>query len=682
MSGHWQIRLDASTRVLWLGLDVADRPIAVLSSEVLEELAQRLDEIQAGAAIDPPLGLVVYSRKESGFVAGADVAEFAQVAEPEQAEARIHQVHALFDRIESLPCPTLAMIHGVCVGGGLELALACRYRIASDDPTTRIGFPEVRLGIFPGFGGTWRALRTLGPLPAMDLMLTGRQIQAREAARLGLIDRLVPRRQLEPAALDLLREAPPPRRASAGQRLLNLWPLRQTLAARMRRETARKVRPDHYPAPFALIEHWRVAGADRERLLESEARQVPGLLLGETSRNLCRIFALQERLKGLADPGVARPRHLHVVGAGIMGGDIAAWAARCGLRVTLQDLSLDQLGRSLARAQTLFKDQLRDPRLVRAASDRLIPDPLGQGLRRADLVVEAIVEDLAAKQALFADLERQVGPEAALATNTSSFPLERIATGMVRPGRLIGLHFFNPVSRMQLVEAVHGPDTEPAMLARGLAAVRALDRLPLPVASRPGFLVNRVLMPYLLEAVDLLEEGVPAMLVDRAAVEFGMPMGPLALADSVGLDICLAVSEKLGQALTVPEETPARLRQMVESRLLGRKAGRGFYRYRAGQALPEPIPRGAHAPADLTERLVFRLLNESVACLREGLVADADLLDAGVVFGAGFAPHRGGPMHYIEQGGWARMRERLQSLQQEHGGHFRPDRGWSQLVRV
>jgi 3-hydroxyacyl-CoA dehydrogenase/enoyl-CoA hydratase/3-hydroxybutyryl-CoA epimerase len=363
----------------------------------------------------------------------------------------------------------------------------------------------------------------------------------------------------------------------------------------MRRETTRKVRPDHYPAPFALIDHGHVNGADRGRLLEAESQRVPELLLGETSRNLRRVFQLQERLKGLARPGPDpwRPRHLHVIGAGVMGGDIAAWAARSGLRVTLQDLSLEQLGRAVARAQGLFQEQVRDPRLVRAAADRLIPDPRGEGLRGADLVIEAIVEDLEAKQRLFAGLERRVSPGALLATNTSSIPLESIGAGMTRPARLIGLHFFNPVARMQLVEVVQGPATDPAALARGLIAVGALDRLPLPVQSRPGFLVNRVLMPYLLEAVDLLEEGVPAPCIDRAAVDFGMPMGPLALADSVGLDICLAVAETLGGELTAPEETPERLRRMVASRLLGRKYGQGFYRYHRGQARPEPVPRGA-----------------------------------------------------------------------------------------
>jgi 3-hydroxyacyl-CoA dehydrogenase/enoyl-CoA hydratase/3-hydroxybutyryl-CoA epimerase len=264
-----------------------------------------------------------------------------------------------------------------------------------------------------------------------------------------------------------------------------------------------------------------------------------------------------------------------------------------------------------------------------------------------------------------------------LATNTSSIPVERIGEGLQDPGRLIGLHFFNPVARMQLVEVVRGTQTRPESIQQGLAAVRTLDRLPLPVRSSPGFLVNRVLMPYLLEAVDLLDEGVPIGAIDQAAIDFGMPMGPLALADTVGLDICLAVADTLGAALTAPEETPERLRRMVSDGRLGRKSGMGFYRYRGGQALPQTVPRGYRPPHDLTERLIFRLLNECVACLREGVVADPDLLDAGVIFGTGFAPHRGGPLHDIAQGGWDRMRERLDRLQRDHGRHFRPDQGWT-----
>ena len=568
------------------------------------------------------------------------------------------------------------------LGGGLELALACRYRIASDDPGTRIGFPEVRLGIFPGYGGTWRSIRLLGPLPALALMLQGRPVGAREAERMGLVDRIAPRRQLERAAEELLRLPPSPHRPRLAQRLVNVPPLRQALAGSLDRRTARKVNRANYPAPFALIQHWRSGGGDRTRLLDSEAHRVPALLRGETAQNLLRVFALQERLKGLADPQVRPPRRVHVIGAGVMGGDIAAWCALRGLRVTRQDVSPEQVGRALGRAQALFRERLKDGRLARAAADRLIPDPRGEGARGAELVIEAIVEDLDAKRSLFQEVEKRVPAEALLATNTSSIPLQEIGAGLADPGRLIGLHFFNPVAKMQLVEVVQGPATKPETAARGLAAVRALDRLPLPVQSRPGFLVNRVLMPYLLEAMDLREEGVPGPLIDRAAVDFGMPMGPLALADSVGLDICLAVAERLGRSLTAPEETPARLRRLVESGLTGRKGGRGFYRYRRGRALPEPLPRHARAPADLTERLIFRLLNECVACLREGVVSDPDLLDAGVIFGTGFAPHLGGPLHYIDQGGWGRMRERLESLESRHGGHFRPDRRWGPLARA
>ncbi|CRI67555.1 Short chain enoyl-CoA hydratase / 3-hydroxyacyl-CoA dehydrogenase [Thiocapsa sp. KS1] len=688
MNTLWTIEQDATDGICRLGIDDRSHSVNLLSVAALDELdacIARVENgletglatgIEAGPYPHPIKGLIIQSRKPKGFIAGADVGEFDRLADPSEAERHIRRVHALLARIEDLPIPTLALIHGVCLGGGLELALACRYRIASDDPATKLGFPEVRLGIFPGYGGTWRAIRTLGPVAAMQAMLTGQTYSARQAQRMGLVDRVLPQRQLEAGARDLLRAAPLPSRASFSQRLPNLPAVRGWVAHRMTRRTAAKVRQEHYPAPFALIEHWRANGANARGLLDGEARRVPELLLGETSTNLRRVFHLQERLKALSDVEVPRPQRVHVVGAGVMGGDIAAWCALNGLTVTLQDLSLDQIGRAMKRAHHLFEQRLRDPRLVRAAWDRLMPDPDGEGLHRTDLVIEAVAEQTELKQQLFAEMETLIPEHALLATNTSSIPIERIGEGLRDPGRLVGLHFFNPVARMQLVEVVQGTQTRPESMQRGLAAVRALDRLPLPVKSSPGFLVNRVLMPYLLEAVDLLDEGVSIAAIDKAAVDYGMPMGPLALADTVGLDICLAVSDTLGPALTAPEETPERLRRMVADGQLGKKSGRGFHRYRDGQAVPESISHGDRPPHDLTERLIFRLLNECVACLREGVVADPDLLDAGVVFGTGFAPHRGGPLHEIAQGGWERMRERLDTLQRDHGRHFRPDRGW------
>lgn len=688
MKTLWRIEQDAVDGICRLGIDDPSHAVNLLSVAALDELDACIAQVEnglengletgiaSGPRAHPITGLIIHSHKAKGFIAGADVGEFDSLADPAQAERHIRRVHALLVRIEDLPIPTLALIHGVCLGGGLELALACRYRIASDDPATKLGFPEVRLGIFPGYGGTWRAIRTLGPVAAMQAMLTGKTYSARQAQRMGLVDRVLPQRQLEAGARDLIRAAPIPSRANFSQRLPNLPPVRGWVARRMTRRTAAKVRQEHYPAPFALIEHWRANGENARGLLDGEARRVPELLLGESSTNLRRIFHLQERLKALSGGEVPRPDRVHVLGAGVMGGDIAAWCALSGLTVTLQDLSLDQIGRAMKRAHRLFEQRLRDPRLVRTAWDRLIPDPDGEGLRRTDLVIEAVAEQAELKQRLFAEMETRVPEHALLATNTSSIPLERIGEGLRDPGRLIGLHFFNPVARMQLVEVVRGSSTRSESIQRGLAAIRALDRLPLPVRSSPGFLVNRVLMPYLLEAVDLLDEGVSMAAIDRAAVDYGMPMGPLALADTVGLDICLAVADRLGPALTAPEETPERLRRMVSEGRLGRKSGQGFYAYQGERAMPQAVPRGERPPEDLTERLIFRLLNECVACLREGVVEDPDLLDAGVVFGTGFAPHRGGPLHEIAQGSWERMRERLDALQRDHGRHFRPDRGW------
>ncbi|HEB99040.1 MAG TPA: 3-hydroxyacyl-CoA dehydrogenase, partial [Thiotrichales bacterium] len=366
---------------------------------------------------------------------------------------------------------------------------------------------------------------------------------------------------------------------------------------------------------------------------------------------------------------------VHVVGAGVMGGDIAAWCALRGLKVTLQDQSPERIAPAMDRARKLFQKKLRDRRRVTAAMDRLVPDHRGRFVGQADLVIEAIFEDQEAKQVLFRDLEPRLKPDVLLASNTSSIPLERLAEALERPERLVGLHFFNPVARMQLVEIVRGEASSPEALQRAADFTRHIDRLPLPVASSPGFLVNRVLMPYLLEAVELVEEGVPPAAVDRAALDFGMPMGPIELADTVGLDICLHVARILGEALGLA--VPARLQSLVDAGHLGRKSGQGFYRWSKGKPVKPSARR--EAPADAADRMILRLLNEAVACLREGVVEDADLLDAGMIFGTGFAPFRGGPMHYALRQGIDDMRCRLDDLTARHGSRFTPDPGWETL---
>ena len=667
---HWHRETDAR-RIVWLALDKMDAGANVLSREVLEELQRIIDAL----AIDRPQGLVIYSCKANGFIAGADVKEFTVLKNYDEAAELIHRGQSIMDALEQLPFPTVTMIHGFCLGGGLELALACRYRVAEDDPRTRLGLPEVKLGIHPGFGGTVRLPPLVGAPAAMDLILTGRTVEARAAQRMGLVDYAVPARHLRRAAETMVIEHPRPRRPSFLQRMTNHSLVRPMLASNMRKKVAEKALPQHYPAPYAVIDLWAEYMGDRVRMMQEEARSVARLVTGDTSRNLVRVFFLQERLKSLGRGGDFTPRRVHVIGAGVMGGDIAAWCALRGLQVTVQDRNPEALGRVMKRAYGLYKKKLKQPRLVQAAMDRLLPDVHGAGAPRADVVIEAIFEDVKAKQGLYREIEPVIRPDALLATNTSSIPLETLSLALTRPERLVGVHFFNPVSQMQLVEVVASANTSPAVARQAAAFVRHIDRLPLPVKSSPGFLVNRVLMPYLLEAVALESEGVPAVVIDQAATDFGMPMGPILLADTVGLDICLSVAEILSQQLD-RGPVPQRLRDLVAAGRLGKKSGKGFYSYQGDKPVLVKPDKGYRPPPDITDRLMFRYFNEAMACLREGVVADADLLDAGMIFGTGFAPFRGGPLHFAEETGAAAVRRRLEELNQQHGARFVPDDGW------
>ncbi len=671
VSNHWRLISDADG-IAWLHFDKADGSTNVLSSATLAELDAKLTALAA----QPPRGLVILSDKANGFIAGADVKEFTALTDSGAAMALIERGQAVMNRLARLPFPTLALIHGFCLGGGLELALACRYRIAEDE--SRLGLPEVRLGIHPGFGGSVRLPPLVGAPAAMDLMLSGRNLRARAAAKMGLIDYAVPQRHLLRAARTMILDAPKPKRAKGWRRWTNHQWVRPLLAPLFKQQVAKRARADHYPAPYALIELWRKYGDQPARMLPEEARSVANLIVAPTAQNLVRVFLLQDRLKSLGRADDFKPRHVHVVGAGVMGGDIAAWCALRGLQVTLQDQTPERVAPAIKRANDLFQRQLKLPRLINAAMDRLVPDCHGRGVGTADVVIEAIYENREAKQALYSVLEPQLKPGALLATNTSSIPLQELCTTLQQPSRLVGLHFFNPVARMQLVEVVSSPATDPQQAARAAAFARRIDRLPLPVTSTPGFLVNRILMPYLLEAVNLEAEGVPAHLIDKAALDFGMPMGPILLADTVGLDICLSVADILAQGQD--DLVPTRLRERVLAGRLGKKSGQGFYRYSNGKPVKMHSPGRPYVSPDLGDRLMLRLLNESVACLREAVVSDADLLDAGVIFGTGFAPFRGGPLQYIRSNGPAQLLARLHMLEQRYGSRFTPDAGWSALT--
>jgi len=658
---HWKLDRDGEG-FAWLTIDRKGASTNSLSAEVLEELRSALSDLAA----TPPKGLIIRSGKDNGFIAGADIDDFERVKTVDEALAIVKRGWDIFNELAAAPYPTLALIRGFCLGGGLELALACRYRVAVDEPGTRLGLPEVMLGIVPAWGGMRRLPRLAGAPAALDMLLTGKTIDARRAKKLGVADECVPTRIMMNTARGVLLAAPSPRRLPFPLSLTLNPLLRPIIAAQARKQVAARARREHYPAPYAILDIWVKHDGDALAPPPSDPASIAHLIQTPTAVNLIRVFRLQERLKAFGrDDAALTPSssltgraeaseslrdsrgsagHLHVVGAGTMGGDIAAWCALRGLTVTMQDQSPERLKPAIQRACKLFADRLKDPRRVRDAFDRLIPDIAGDGAARADVIIEAIFENLDAKRELFVALEAKAKPSALLATNTSSIPLEQIGAPLKDPGRLIGLHFFNPVSRMMLVEIVHGASTDAELIARACAFARQIDKLPLPVKSAPGFLVNRILAPYLMEAMRCVDEGIAPETVDEAALAFGMPVGPIELADTVGLDICLAVGKMLGKGA----EPPKKLTELTAAGHLGKKSKRGFYDWASGKAAKRkagPVPQG------LADRLIRPYIAEAKAALADGIVADADLVDAGAIFGTGFAPFRGGPLHYAASSG-------------------------------
>jgi 3-hydroxyacyl-CoA dehydrogenase/enoyl-CoA hydratase/3-hydroxybutyryl-CoA epimerase len=555
--------------------------------------------------------------------------------------------------------------------------MACDYRIAVDSDKRILGLPEVQLGIHPGFGGTVRTVRLCGVRPAMELMLTGNPVDPGKAARIGLVDRVIGADAWRSTAREFVTNRPARQSAPWQEKLLGFAPLRPLVANVLRKQVAGKARREHYPAPWAIIDLWARYGAQGARAYDAEARSIAELMCTPTSRNLVRVYFLQNRLKNQAAEATAAIRHVHVVGAGVMGGDIASWCALQGMTVTLQDREMKYIEPALDRARKLFDKRVRDEKERAATTARLSADVEGRGVADADLVIEAIFEDLDAKQGLYRSLQPGLKADAMLATNTSSIRLEDLRTVLDAPERFIGLHFFNPVAKLPLVELIRCADTSRPVLDRGLAFVRKIGKLPLECASAPGFLVNRILAPYTNEALLMAADGISLREIDKSAVRFGMPMGPIELLDSVGIDVALHVARLLGAAFGRP--VPALLQSMVAEKRLGRKSGRGFYQWEDGQAIkPE---EGRPAPADAEDRLILPMLNEAVACLHEGVVDDADLLDAGVIFGTGFAPFRGGPLHYAKACGVSDIVTRLTALEAAYGERFAPHAGWETLSR-
>ncbi|KFC69773.1 Alpha-subunit of fatty acid oxidation complex [Devosia sp. LC5] len=635
---HWSFHTDVE-KLGWLTINSQGAGVNTLSREAIMELETLVARIEDLASSGEVIGVILLSGKDSGFIAGADVSEFDAMSDFSVLPEALKRTHALFTRIEKLKVPVVAGIHGFCLGGGLELALACHYRIAVNDEKTRIGFPEVNLGIFPGFGGTGRSIRQAGPVDAMGIMLTGKMLKAGAARGLNLVDKLVRHRDmLAWEARKAVLQKRKSKSAPPVKRVMAMGPIRGYVASKMREEAGKKARKEHYPAPFALIDLFEAHGNDWQAMSRGEIDAFVPLMGTETATNLRRVFFASEGLKKQGAKGTKFAR-VHVIGAGVMGGDIAAWCALRGMAVTLQDIDMARIKPALERGKALFKKRLKSKREVDTAMLRLEADPTGKGVARADVIIEAVVEKLEVKQAIFSGIEDQLKPGAILATNTSSIELERIAEGLKDPARLIGLHFFNPVAQLPLVEVIRSTFNSDAEIGKGAAFALAIGKSPVVVKSAPGFLVNRVLMPYMLGAVKRVEAGESKELLDAAAVAFGMPMGPIELMDTVGLDVGQSVARELGQA--VPAES--KFAGLVSAGKLGRKSGEGFYKWVDGKAQKGETP--AHADlAGLGRELVQPLVDTTEVVVAEGVVANAGLADIGVILGTGFAPFLGGPL--------------------------------------
>jgi len=660
------------------------RKVNLLDSASLTALRRLLDSLRQRSDRGFPRALVLLSPKEDQFIAGADVAEFDALRDPAEAEAKARDAQLLFEEFARLPFPTVAAINGPCLGGGTELGLAMQYRVASNARKVAIGLPEVQLGILPGFGGTQRLPRRIGLVPSLDLLLTGRTLDARRALRAGLVDAVLPHERFHERAIQwteaLLQGEDPPRRRGPSFPLhvmQSLTPLRAIALSQARSRVMRETH-GHYPAPLEILRvlrsTWR---SPIEKGLEVEREAVARLLFTPESKNLRRIFRLREDAKRRPEtPHPGTVRNVAVMGAGTMGGEIAYLFSSRDMRVRLRDLKPEPLLHSLAHARSLFDREVSRGRLTKAEEEqtlaRIEPTVDLTGLKRSDLVLEAVIEDLPVKQALFRELEGLVPERCVFATNTSSLSVRAMTKGLKNPGRVVGMHFFNPATRMPLVEVIRTDASDAEAVETVVALTRRLGKTPVLVADAPGFLVNRVLMPYLGEAVALVERGVPVVTVDRALRRFGMPMGPLELLDEIGLDVARKVAHVL-QGSFGARLTPINLLdKLVAAGSLGKKSGLGFYRYKEGKRddVNSELESSSSAEHSLTaEQIVDRLLdamvNEAALALDERVISSPDDVDLAMVFGTGFPPFRGGLLRYADGSGIGAVVERLTRRQQE-----------------
>jgi 3-hydroxyacyl-CoA dehydrogenase/enoyl-CoA hydratase/3-hydroxybutyryl-CoA epimerase len=647
-------------RLCVVTFDRPDSSANVFDRATLEELHELLDRLAGETELR---GVVFTSAKPKIFIAGADLRGVATITPSELAEM-IRLGQTAFARIAELAVPTVAAIHGACVGGGYELTLACDWRVATDDRATRIGLPETKLGILPAWGGPARLPRLIGVTKALDIILNGKTVPAVVARKRGMIDEVAPRDYLMKASRRLLvRGKRPPRRYYGV--------IGRLIAPFVRAKVLKKTRAC-YPAILEALDVV-VAGGGSE--LESAA--ILRLAKTEACKNLIRVFFLSERARKLGGDALPRVQYAAVIGAGVMGSGIAQWLAARGVKVLLKDIDTDCVARGMGNIAKLFRVSVKKHALsrieARDAADRIFPIVGEAPMNDVEFIVEAAVERLEPKKKIFASLE---APNAVLATNTSALPITEIASVTSDPTRVVGLHFFNPVHRMQLVEIARGAQTSDETVGRAVSFVHQIGKYPVVVKDSPGFLINRILMPYLSEAGRLFERGARILDVDEAMLGFGMPMGPLRLLDEVGIDIANDVGATLSKHLPERMELPLVLKRMIERGWLGRKSGRGFYVYHHGKSRPNSAAEELRIAAsaigisrrNMKRRMVLLLVNESARCLEEEIVGEPDDVDFAMIMGTGFAPFRGGPLRFADTLGLAGLVDEMSAL----GGIFSP----------
>ncbi len=648
--------------------NIFDRP-------TLEELRQQLDYISSTPDIE---GLILISAKPTIFIAGLDLRQITKSTSLAEIEDLLTFGQAQINRLMQLTIPTVAAIHGAAMGGGYEIGLACDYRLATPDSVTKIGLPEVNIGLLPAWGGATRLPRLIGLPKALDFILAGKTIAAKGALKLGMVDEVIPAERLVRAAVRKIHQGKPHRPSHV---LTNNPLSAAVLAPIVRRRLLRKTR-GHYPAVMKAFEVMTCGitksispslALERESILE--------LAQTEACRNLLNVFFMRERAKKRVIEGVGlqleqKPvLHAAVIGAGVMGAGIAQWLSARGLPVILRDINTEQVAKGMTGIAKLYRDGIKhhvfNSREARDGFDRISPAPTEVSLRHMDLVIEAAVENLELKKEIFQRLDELVADETILATNTSALPISELAAGTRHPGRVLGLHFFNPVHRMQLVEVIVARQTSPEALARAVKFVQRIGKLPVVVKDSPGFLVNRILMPYLIEAGSLFEHGASLEHLDEAMLDFGMPMGPMRLLDEVGLDVTLHVAQTLAASFGERLQVPAILRQMVEAGQLGHKSGSGFYLYGSSKKQEsnsramnyvQSQTAGGLTPKELQERMYFLMVNEAARCLEEQIVYNPEDIDFAMIMGTGFAPFRGGPLRYADSLGVEKIVGAMQVL--------------------